>query len=360
MRLVFLSNANSLHLREWAEYFKHELGHDVTVLTIPPLEKPYRGIEVVQLGRGLTERKPFWPLLVPRIRREVRARQADLFIAYRVVSYGFLASLTRLSPLVLAAQGGDMVWPPDDKVGQFCVRYAVKRAARLNAWSDNIRDEMQRFGADPARIVVLSRGIDLTQFPRVAEKPAAPPTIAMTRSLLPSYNVTQLVAAMPHVLARVPEAVCEIAGDGPLRPALEAQARAAGCAASVRFLGRVSREEIVRLVERAHVYASTTITDGLPLSHFEAMAAGAVPVCTDIGANRLWIRDGENGFLAPVGDAAALGEKLARALSDAAFRARAAALNRAMVERDHDRRVNLQRMSDDWERLLAGDARPAR
>ncbi len=353
LRIVFLSNANSLHLREWAEYFAVELGHAVTVLTIPALEKPYREpVEVVELGRGLQKRKPFWPLLVPRIRRELRARRADLFVGYRVVSYGFLASLARFRPLVLAAQGGDMVWPPDDRVGQFCVRYAVRRAQLLNAWSPNIRDEMLRFGADPARIVVLSRGIDLDFFPAPDPSPR-PPRIAMTRSLLPSYNTKQLVAAMPHVLRAVPGATCAIAGDGPLRGALEAQARELGLDGAVRFTGRLERAALRDMVAGSRVYCSTTITDGLPLSHFEAMAVGAVPVCTDIAANRVWIRHGENGMLAPVGDPEALARGLVRALTDDAWCAGAAAENRRMVEQAHDRRANMARMSRGWAELAA-------
>ncbi len=352
MRIVFLSNANSLHLREWAEYFARDLGHAVTVLTIPPLERPYSGaVEVIEIGAGVTRHKLFWPLLVPRIRREVAARRADLLVGYRVVSYGFLAALTGIRPLVLAAQGGDMVWPPGDRLGQACVRYAVRRADLLNAWSENIRVEMLRYGADPSRIVVLSRGIDLTFFPTLPVKAPHPPRIAMTRSLLPSYNTKQLVEAMPHVLRELPDARCDIAGDGPLRGALEQQARDLGIAGPVRFVGRLSREEVRALVGGAHVYASTTITDGLPLSHFEAMAVGAVPVCTDIAANRLWIRDGENGYLAPVGDAPALAERLVRALRDHDWRGRAMRANRALVEREHDRQVNLARMEGLWRDL---------
>jgi glycosyltransferase involved in cell wall biosynthesis len=122
---------------------------------------------------------------------------------------------------------------------------------------------------------------------------------------------------------------------------------------AVRFVGRLSRDEIVALVERAQVYCSTTITDGLPLSHFEAMAAGCFPVVTDIRANRIWFRDGDNALLAPVGDAPALGAALLRALSDAPLRERAVAANRAMIEREFDRDRNMRQIEAAW-RGLAG------
>jgi glycosyltransferase involved in cell wall biosynthesis len=367
LRIAFLSNSNSLHLKEWAEYFAGPLGHRVTVLTIPAPAEPYRnGVELVHLGSRFTGNKLAWLALLPRLRRELMARRPDLFVGYRVVSYGFLASLAGYRPLVLAAQGGDMVWPPDDRLGLFCVRHACRRGDLFNAWSANIRDEMIRHGADPAKIMVCSRGIELSLFPPPPAKPPGPPVIAMTRSLLPSYNTIQFVEAMAVVAKARPDAIAEIAGDGPERPRLEARARELGLlGSSVRFVGRLSREAIVALVGRARIYCSTTITDGLPLSHFEAMAAGCFPVVTDIGANRAWFRNGENALLAPVGDPAALGVALLRALSDEALVAPAVTANRALIEREFDREANMRRIEAAWRELAsayrsgAGSRRPA-
>ncbi len=353
LRIAFLSNANSLHLREWAEYLAGTLHCEVTVLTVPRLARPYgHGVRTVEVGDTWAgRRKVFWPLLLPRIRRELAAVRPDVLVGYRVVSYGFLAALTGVRPLVLAAQGGQLTWPADEPKRRACVRYAVRRADLLNAWAPNIKEQMRRHGADAERIVVLSRGVDLSLFPALPDKSGLPPTIVMTRSLLPSYNTRQLIAALPRVVAAVPDVRCEIAGDGPLRADLEAQAAALGVADHVHFLGRIPRAEVVRRLERAQVYCSTTVSDGLPLSHFEAMAAGAVPVCTDIPANRVWIKDGENGFLAPLGDAARLADRLVRALRDEAFRAAVVPANRSMVERRHDRQRNLPLMTRGWEKL---------
>lgn len=354
MRIAFLSNANSVHLKEWAEYFAGTLGHEVIVLTIPEPEMRYgEGVDVVHVGKRLTARKAAWPFLVPSLRRTLRARAPDILVAYRVVSYGFLAALTGFRPIVMVAQGGDMVWPPGDRLGTFCVRFACKRGDLFNAWSENIREEMVRHGADPARIVVCSRGIDLSQFQKSPNKPKDVFRIAMTRSLQPSYNTIQLVEAIALLKEKIPNVSAEIAGDGSERVALERRARELGVLGdSVRFLGRQSRREVVDLLEGSHVYCSTTITDGLPLSHFEAMAAGCFPVCTDIKANRLWIRPGNNGLLVPVGDPAALAQALMVAFQDERLRAEAARENRRLVEERFDRRVNMKTIEASWKSLL--------
>lgn len=351
LRLVFLSNANAVHLKEWSEYFQHRLGHQCTVLTIPRQTMAYDGVEVLDIGNRLSASKLGWPLLVPRIRRILRERQADLFIAYRVVSYGFLASLVGHRPLVMAAQGGDLVWPPDDRFGQFTARRACRAGDYFNAWSANIRDELIRYGADPGKIFVCSRGIDLQTFPTLPPKPAGSPVVCVSRGLLPSYNFIQLIDALPQVLATIPQLRVEIAGDGPERGRLEARAQELGVAGAITFLGHQKRQGIIELLQRSHIYVSTTITDGLPLSHFEAMAAGLFPIVSDIAANRIWIEDGVNGLRFPIGDPGALARQIVRGWQDAALRERAIPANRALVERDHDRERNMLRIEGGWREL---------
>ncbi len=355
MQVTFLSNANSLHLKEWAEYLVRELGHRATVLTIPRPELPYEGVRVVHLAsRPWLERKPAWPLLLPRLRRVLREERTDVLVGYRVVSYGFLAALAGFHPLVLAGQGGYLVWPPDRKFGRFCARYALRHADLLHAWSGNIRDSMLRLGADPGRILVLSRGVDLDFFRPGDRRREGPPwRIVMTRSLTPIYNTIQLVRAMVHVRREVPDVECHVVGDGPLRGELERTARELGVDDVVLFRGRLGREALRDLLQEAHVYVSTSISDGLPLSHIEAMACGLFPVCTDIPVNRYLVRDGETGLLAPVGDDAALGRALVRALRDRDLRERAVRENLAMVSREHDRHRNMRTMVAHWERLAS-------
>lgn len=353
MNLVFLSNANAVHLKEWSEYFQHRLGHQCTVLTIPKQTMSYDGVEVIDIGNRFSGSKLAWPLLVPKIRQVLARKNADLLIAYRVVSYGFLASLVGFRPLVMAAQGGDLVWPPDDKFGQFTARRACRSGDYFNAWAGNIKDELIKYGAAPEKIFVCSRGIDFRTFPALPQKPFGPPTICVTRGLLPSYNFGQLIESMPAVLRELPDARLTIAGDGPERPKLQARAAELGVSAAITFLGHQARQGIVDLLNRSQLYVSTTITDGLPLSHFEAMAAGVFPIVSDIAANRIWIKDGENGLLFALGDPGMLAQQIVRAWRDTELRHHSVLANRKMVEREHDRDRNMQRIESGWIELLA-------
>lgn len=96
------------------------------------------------------------------------------------------------------------------------------------------------------------------------------------------------------------------------------------------YLGPVPRSRMAAEVQRADVVVLPTLTDSFALAHLEAMACG-VPVVTTHHCGAL-VRDGIEGFVVPVRDAAALAERLQQLIEDRALRQRlgAAARRRAL------------------------------
>jgi glycosyltransferase involved in cell wall biosynthesis len=63
---------------------------------------------------------------------------------------------------------------------------------------------------------------------------------------------------------------------------------------------------------RCALFVSVPESDGTSVSLLEAMAAGCLPILSDLPANREWVEDGRNGLL--VDDLANLGTALLRAM----------------------------------------------
>jgi glycosyltransferase involved in cell wall biosynthesis len=147
------------------------------------------------------------------------------------------------------------------------------------------------------------------------------------------YDIPTLIHAIPSVLARWPEACFVLAGEGETRAHCERLAVDLGIARSVQFLGRISHKEMPELLGKADVYVTTAVTDGGSVSLCEAMACGALPIGTDIPANREWIEPGRNGLLFLPGDSRALADAVLDALDRPAWRAAAAAANWARIGR---------------------------
>ena len=81
--------------------------------------------------------------------------------------------------------------------------------------------------------------------------------------------------------AQVPDATFVLAGDGPLRAELEAEARDLGVADRCVFLGQ--RADVPALLAAADLFVLPSLFEGLPVSVLEAMAAERPVVATAIG-----------------------------------------------------------------------------
>jgi len=113
-------------------------------------------------------------------------------------------------------------------------------------------------------------------------------------------NIGFLVQMFRKVLARVPQAVLVIAGEGPARAALQAQVASLGLARHVHFAGYLDRDTALLdcyAAAEAFVFASRTETQGLVL--LEAMAQGAPVVSTAELGTRSILVPGSGALVVP-------------------------------------------------------------
>jgi glycosyltransferase involved in cell wall biosynthesis len=99
---------------------------------------------------------------------------------------------------------------------------------------------------------------------------------------------------------------------------------------NVRFLGQISN--VPQLLTKAKVFALSSLTEGLPMSVIEAMAAGKPTVVTDVGGNGELVVEGETGFLVSSGDAKVFAEKICILLKDKTLAKRMGANGKRRVD----------------------------
>ncbi len=114
--------------------------------------------------------------------------------------------------------------------------------------------------------------------------------------------VGRLVAAkgvcfLLETIARIDDAILDIAGDGPERKFLEAKAASLGISRRVHFLGYRSQAQVRELLRQADVFVMASFAEGLPVVPMEAMGAGVPVVATRIAGIPELVDDGRMGFL---------------------------------------------------------------
>ena len=213
-----------------------------------------------------------------------------------------LAALIR-KPLWLQLHGIE-AWP---KPAGF-IRRAAARASLITSVSRHTRAAALRWcDIDPMRLRVLPNTVD----PRFA--PGAPPRalrrglaledrrVILTVSRLSSSERykghDRILAALPRILARRPDAFYLVVGDGDDRGRLEALAREKQVTQSVRFAGAVSAEELPDYYRLADAFVMPSAGEGFGIAFLEALASGLSVVAGDRDGGADALADGVLGAL---------------------------------------------------------------
>jgi glycosyltransferase involved in cell wall biosynthesis len=158
----------------------------------------------------------------------------------------------------------------------------------------------------------------------VAPYPGGETRLLCVGRLIPVKGHLVLLRALARARSRVPGIVLDVAGHGPLEPALRGYARELGLSEAVRFLGFVS--PVQTAIESAAVVVVPSLGEGFGMVALEAMERARPVVASDVGGLPEIVVDGETGLVVPAGDAEALAEAIVALAGDPA---RAAALGEA-------------------------------
>lgn len=141
-------------------------------------------------------------------------------------------------------------------------------------------------------------------------------------------GITYLVDAIPLVVAQYPNVEFVIIGDdtttgegmtsvlASLKKALEAS----NCTKYVKFIDRISLDELPSYYRSADISVVPSVYDNSPYTCLEAMACGKPVIGTDAGGTKEYIEHGVSGLIIPACDTNALAQACIELLSNSAER----------------------------------------
>jgi len=135
--------------------------------------------------------------------------------------------------------------------------------------------------AAPGRLTTIVNGAELPVVSRPSRRPADRCVVVSVARLNWAKDHATLLTALELARRQRPDIEVHLVGDGAERPRLEALVESLGIRNAVQFLGE--RSDVGDCLNDGHVFALSSVTEGLPVALLEALALGLVPIVTDVG-----------------------------------------------------------------------------
>lgn len=191
-------------------------------------------------------------------------------------------------------------------------RVGLRRAAAVIATTDALCRRAAAFGA---RAHLVPNGVDTERFAPSAEdhQRTDERRVLYVGRLSAEKNVSAVIAAIGKLRRDVGVRLV-VAGDGPLRDRLLAEARDAGV--MLEWLGVVPQPALPDVYRSADAFVLASFTEGHPKALVEGMAAGLPCVVSDCEGNRSLVADGVTGLVFDARRPDELAAQLRRVLTD--------------------------------------------
>lgn len=239
------------------------------------------------------------------------------------------------APVVTSARGSLVTiapWDPGRPRHREQLGEVFQRCSAVHCVSDRIVDDAVQLGLDRSNATVIRPAVDPAMFD-VGQRRRSGDAMRVVGvgTLIWVKDYEHALLAVRHAVNAGADVRLDLIGDGPDRQHLEFAIDDLGLGDRVRLLGKRDPAEVAERLGEADVFLHTSSAEGISNAVLEAMSAGLPVVTTDAGGMSEAVRDGEDGFVVPVRDAAAAAESLARLASDPQLRERMGASARQRV-----------------------------
>lgn len=206
-----------------------------------------------------------------------------------------LAKLILKKSYVLWCQGSDVYLA--GKLKRVASKLLLRNADAIIALTGDMKNEIQSI--HNSHVFLVPCGVDLGMFRNMPKENIGNKklkTIIFVGRLHPIKGVKYLIEAM-NIILQEKTVKLLIVGDGEERKNLEKQVRELYLEEFVNFVGEVQNSEIPSLMNASDIFVLPSLSEALPTTILEAMAAGLPIITTNVRGLPEIVKDNENGFI---------------------------------------------------------------
>lgn len=241
--------------------------------------------------------------------REYCQRQGvpQVIHAHSLLYGGYLATVVgqqRDIPIVLTEHSSVILEGKTQRYQKEMISECIDDIACPMAVGTALADALQFFQPDK-KIQTIGNIVDADRFVPIAEPLALNPFVISSVALLVLNKRIDLLLDAFALAFKGHQVELRIGGNGPEQNWLEKRASKLGIRNQVVFLGALTKDEVVALMQNSHVVVSSSMVETFGITLIEAMACGKPVVATRSGGPEMFVTV-ETGILVPTDDVEAL------------------------------------------------------
>ncbi len=192
----------------------------------------------------------------------------------------------------------------------------IGRAAAVIAVSEFGRSQIYRWAApgEWAKVNVIRCGVDAAFLAAGPQAPVDNRRLVCVGRLAEQKGQLLILEALAELGRDGVDVELVLAGDGPLRPAIEARIGELGLGQRIRITGWVSNAVVREELLGARALLLPSFAEGLPVVLMEALALGRPAITTYVAGIPELVEEGRSGWLVPAGSVEAMKRAIRAAL----------------------------------------------
>ena len=303
-----------------------KLGNQVTVLTawLPNNEEEEEVNEGLKIIRLKCKRKHVYKSNPKEMLSWIRKSKSflkeycqsvkfDVCFANFAIPGGEVASYLKNAfdiPYVLISHGHDIPWfyPQQMFAYHILTYFRIKRICvqskanfiQTSEMKENIDKFLGRKWA--SKNIVIPNGLEDPGFVSDYSKRSKIFKIIFVGRLVKQKDPFTFLKSIKLFSGTIKNFIVHILGDGELRKKMEDYVEKNDLTENIKFLGWMSKDEIIDQYQSANLYVAPSTTEGMSMAVLESLSYGQYVITTPVGQNRELIKEHINGELMTVGN----------------------------------------------------------
>lgn len=365
MRILMLSNAESVHTQRWVKALA-ERENNIMLFTLSSnYNKDFfnsfdnvivRKYEYRHCGTSLKNRifQRFEVFFVVKyVKQIIKEFQPDIIHAHYAVDYGTIAALSGFHPFVLSVWGSDVYGDPQlSFLSKQALRYKLCKADRILSTSRAMAKETNKYTSKNIKITPF--GVETSFFCPATVTRNDAFVVGNVKSLEPIYGIDTLIRAFKIISDNNPQRniVLKIVGDGSQYASLKTLAETLEIEDKVIFVGRIPNGDLPYYYNSFDVAVFLSNKESFGVVAVEAMACECPVVVSDADGFTEVVEDNVTGFVVPKRDVEATATAIQKFIDDPDLRKKMGTAGRERVQRMFEWNENVETMLEHYKRLI--------